>query len=133
MEVDYLGFTLNVVNVMEPGLAIDVPDPVLCLRNREGKVSAVHYMDRFSRLYTLEPHIVTPSLSVVELPCFDGQNVWVFKCRSTETFVRKHSGPRTIPKTSRHMSSGFQSLQSIPKPPRHPTPSQLDEGDIWEP
>lgn len=133
MEVEFPNFTLNIVQIMEPGLTIDVPDPARCLQNERSGVSAVYYNDPSSRTYVVEPHIVTPQISVIELPCFGGQNVWVFKRRYIEPYVRQRGLPRVLPSRSKRIASARQSLRPVKKALVQPNRPEEDLSDIWEP
>ncbi|KAH6973361.1 hypothetical protein EDB80DRAFT_693393 [Ilyonectria destructans] len=133
MEVKFPGFTLNVVHIMEPGLAIDVPDPSRCLQNDRFGVNAIYYMDPSSKTHILEPHIVTSHLCVIELPCFNGHNVWVFKRRYTEPDTRQRKRPRVVLSKSRRVTSARKSLRAIKKPQIQSNHTENEWSDIWEP
>ena len=133
MEVKFSDFTLNVVHVMEPGLAIDVPDPMQCLQTERSGVRAVYYMDPSSKTYNLDPHIVASHLCVIELPCFVGQNVWVFTRRYTEPHERQRGLSRAVPSKARRVTSKRPSLRPIKKAPTRSDHAEGDSLDIWEP
>jgi hypothetical protein len=133
LEVEFPHFTLNIVNIMEPGLAIDVPDPTHCLQNENSRVSAIYYADSSSRKHDLEPHMATSQLSVVELPCFSGQNVWVFKRRYTEPGARERGLSRALPNKSKRVTSTRKSLRPLRKAPTRPTRPEENSADVWEP
>ncbi|KAH6879758.1 hypothetical protein B0T10DRAFT_464299 [Thelonectria olida] len=133
LEVEFPYFTLNIVNIMEPGLAIDVLDPTHCLQNENSRVSAIYYADSSSRKHDLEPHMATSQVSVVELPRFSGQNVWVFKRRYTEPGARERGLPRALPDKSKGVTSTCKSLRPLRKAPTRPTRPEENSADVWEP
>ncbi|KAI5456108.1 hypothetical protein BGZ63DRAFT_396822 [Mariannaea sp. PMI_226] len=133
LEVEFPHFRLNIVNIMEPGLAIDVPDPTYCLQ-QASKVNAVYYADPWSRKYDLDPHLVTSQLAVVELPGFSGQNVWVFiKRRDTESTARERGMLRALPDKAKEVTTTRKSLRSLREVPSRSAHSKGDTVDVWEP